>query len=180
MFEKIQGSKIMIKSISIDDIDALIFDFDGVLTDNLVHLNQDGKEWVSCNRSDGLAFDVLRKLNKPTYIVSSEKNLVVTARAEKLNIPVFQGVKDKITVIQTLENDYGYSVDRLLYIGNDLNDFMAMKICGYSACPADSHHIIKELSDIVLNTKGGAGIVRELLEDILKINFIEILYMEKK
>ena len=170
----------MIKSISIDDIDALIFDFDGVLTDNLVHLNQDGKEWVSCNRSDGLAFDVLRKLNKPTYIVSSEKNLVVTARAEKLNIPVFQGVKDKITVIQTLEKDYGYSVDRLLYIGNDLNDFMAMKICGYSACPADSHHIIKELSDIVLNTKGGAGIVRELLEDILKINFIEILYMEKK
>ena len=180
MFEKIQGSKIMIKSISIDDIDALIFDFDGVLTDNLVHLNQDGKEWVSCNRSDGLAFDVLRKLNKPTYIVSSEKNLVVTARAEKLNIPVFQGVKDKITVIQTLENDYGYSVDRLLYIGNDLNDFMAMKICGHSACPADSHHIIKELSDIVLNTKGGAGVVRELLEDILKINFMEILYMEKK
>ena len=167
-------------NLNIKDFDAIVFDFDGVLTNNLVHFDQDGKEWVSCSRSDGLAFDILRKLNKPTYIVSSEKNLVVTARAKKLNIPVIQGVKDKITVIQSLEKDYGYSVDKLLYVGNDLNDYKAMKICGYSACPSDSHTIIKELSDIVLNTKGGAGVVRELLEDILKVNFIEILYMEKK
>ena len=51
-------------NINIDDIDALCFDFDGVLTNNLVHLDQEGKEWVSCSRADGLAFDVLRKLKK--------------------------------------------------------------------------------------------------------------------
>ena len=55
-----------------------------------------------------------------------------------------------------------------------------MKNCGFSVSPADSHPIIRELSDIVLNTSGGGGVVRELLEDILKLNFIEILYMEKK
>ena len=73
-------------NININDIDALVFDFDGVLTNNLVHLDQDGKEYVSCSRGDGLAFDVLRKFNKPAYILSTEKNPVVRARAEKLKM----------------------------------------------------------------------------------------------
>ena len=77
--------------IHFDDIDAFIFDFDGVLTNNIVHLDQDGKESVSCNRGDGLAFDVLRKLKKSSYILSTENNSVVTARANKLKIPALQG-----------------------------------------------------------------------------------------
>ena len=60
--------------ININMIDACVFDFDGVLTNNLVHLDRHGDEWVSCNRADGLAFDLLHKLNKPTYILSTEKN----------------------------------------------------------------------------------------------------------
>ena len=68
--------------ISIDNIDAFIFDFDGVLTNNLVHLDQHGTESVSCSRSDGLAFEVLHKLKMPTYILSTEVNPVVTARAK--------------------------------------------------------------------------------------------------
>ena len=72
--------------ISLEGIDALIFDFDGVLTNNLVHLDQEGKEWVSCSRADGLAFDVLRKLEKPAYIISTEENPVVTARLKTRHI----------------------------------------------------------------------------------------------
>ena len=64
----------------------IVFDFDGVLTDNKVYLDQDGKESVSCSRADGLAFDVLHKLHKPVYILSTEKNPVVTARAEKIKV----------------------------------------------------------------------------------------------
>ena len=74
--------------IKIDQLDALVFDFDGVLTNNKVHLNQSGVEWVSCSRADGLGFDVLRKLNFPSYVLSTENNPVVKARAEKLKIPV--------------------------------------------------------------------------------------------
>ena len=74
--------------ININMIDAFVFDFDGVLTNNLVYLDHHGDEWVSCNRADGLAFDLLLKLNKPTYILSTEKNPVVTARAKKLKVPV--------------------------------------------------------------------------------------------
>ena len=162
--------------ISLDNIDAFVFDFDGVLTNNLVHLNQDGKEWVSCSRADGLAFDVLRKLDKPSYILSTENNPVVTARAKKLKIQALQGIKNKADTLLTLSESKGYDLSRILYVGNDLNDFHVMKICGYTACPIDSHITIKELSYIVLNTRGGEGVVRELLEEVLDLDFIKILY----
>ena len=63
-------------------------------------------------------------------------------------------------------------------MGNDLNDYQAMRLCGISVCPADSHPKIKEISDIVLKTNGGNGVVRELLEDVFGLDFIEILYKE--
>ena len=88
--------------ISIDQLDALVFDFDGVLTNNKVHLDQSGIEWVSCSRADGLGFDVLRKLNFPSYVLSTENNPVVKARAEKLKIPVLQGVGNKLEVLKRL------------------------------------------------------------------------------
>ena len=162
--------------VTLDEIQVIIFDFDGVLTNNLVYLNQDGKESVACNRADGLAFDVLRKLNKPVYILSTEKNRVVTARAMKLNVPSIQGVKDKVVAIKKLAEKENYILKKILYVGNDINDYGVMQLCGYSACPADSHSKILEISDIVINKDGGNGVVRELLENVFKLDFIEILY----
>jgi len=167
------------KFIVLDKIDAFIFDFDGVLTNNLVYLDQNGKESVCCSRADGLAFDVLRKLNKPVYILSTEKNLVVKARAKKLNIPAIQGVADKVETIKKLAADNNYSLKNILYVGNDLNDYLVMQLCGYTACPADSHSKIKSVSSIILSTNGGDGIVRELLEEVLNLDFIKILYQSK-
>ena len=161
---------------NIDDIDALCFDFDGVLTNNLVHLDQDGKEWVSCSRADGLAFDVLRKLKKPSFILSTEKNPVVSARAKKLKIEALQGIANKVDALITLANKHDFDLKKILYVGNDLNDFQVMQLCGYTICPADSHEKIKQLSSVTLKTNGGNGVVRELLEHVLGLNFIEILY----
>ena len=161
---------------TLDDINAFVFDFDGVLTNNLVKIDENGKESVSCSRADGLAFDVLRKLNKPAYILSTEKNLVVKARAKKLKIPAIQGVTDKVEAIKKLAADNNYSLKNILYVGNDLNDYLAMQFCGYSVCPSDSHPKIKHISDICLSTNGGNGVVRELLEEIFNLDFIKILY----
>lgn len=161
---------------NLDDIDAFIFDFDGVLTNNFVQLDENGKESVSCSRADGLAFDVLLKLNKPSYILSTEKNLVVEARAKKLKIPAIQGVSNKVEVIKKLADENSYRLKNILYVGNDINDYLVMQLCGYSVCPADSHTKIKSISDICLNTNGGNGVVRELLEEVLNIDFIKILY----
>jgi len=164
---------------TLDDIDAFVFDFDGVLTNNLVQIDENGKESVSCSRADGLAFDVLRKLNKPAYILSTEKNLVVKARAKKLKIPAIQGVTDKVEAIKKLAADNNYSLKNILYVGNDLNDYLVIQLCGYSACPADSHLKIKSVSSIILSTNGGNGIVRELLESLFNLDFIKILYQPK-
>lgn len=162
--------------ISIQDIDAFVFDFDGVMTNNLVYLDQEGRELVSCSRADGLAFDALRKIGKPAYILSTEKNTVVTARANKLGIEALQGISDKVAAIRELANRENYNLAKILYTGNDINDYRAMQECGYSACPSDSHEQIIKLSTFVLDSKGGNGVVRELLEKILKLDFDKILY----
>ena len=164
------------KLITLENIDAFIFDFDGVLTNNLVFVDQDGKESVSCNRSDGLAFDVLRKLKKPSYILSTEKNPIVSARAKKLKIQAIQGVEDKVKELLSLAKTNEYNLNRILYVGNDINDYKAMKLCGYSACPSDSHEKIRSIATFVLQKKGGNGVIRELLEVKLNIDFIKTLY----
>jgi len=160
----------------LDEIDAFVVDFDGVLTNNLVLIDENGKESVSCSRSDGLAFDALRKLNKPVYILSTEKNPVVKARAKKLNIPVIQGTSNKAEEIKELTNQNQFNLKKVLYVGNDLNDYLAMQLCGYTACPADSHPKIKLISNICLNSSGGNGVIRELLEDVFKVDLIKVLY----
>jgi 3-deoxy-D-manno-octulosonate 8-phosphate phosphatase (KDO 8-P phosphatase) len=164
--------------IALSDIDAFVIDFDGVLTNNKVHLDENGKEWVSCSRSDGLAFDVLRKLQMPVYIFSTETNPVVSARANKLEVPVIQGVKSKFDGIKELANTEGYNLKNIIYVGNDLNDYHAMQLCGFSFAPADSHPKIKELATEVLKSNGGNGAIRELIEDVLQIDFLKTLYIK--
>jgi YrbI family 3-deoxy-D-manno-octulosonate 8-phosphate phosphatase len=165
---------------NIDDIEVFIFDFDGVLTNNLVYLNQDGLETVACSRADGLAFDVLRELKKPVFILSTELNPVVAMRAKKLQIEVIQGSKNKLESLKKLIVKHKYNKDKICYIGNDVNDYFVMNYCGYSICPADSHSDIKKISNVVLQTKGGYGVVRDLLENVLNLDFIKILYQQKE
>jgi len=164
------------KNILIDDIDVFVFDFDGVLTDNHVYLGQEGMEFVSCSRADGLAFDVLHKLNKLVFILSTERNPVVTMRASKLKVRAIQGVSDKSIALKKLATDEGFLLDKALYVGNDLNDYNVMQICGYTACPYDSHHKVKEISLINLVARGGNGVARELVEDVLGVDFLKVLY----
>jgi YrbI family 3-deoxy-D-manno-octulosonate 8-phosphate phosphatase len=161
---------------NINNIDVFIFDFDGGLTNNFVYLDENGIESVACNRGDGLAFDVLNKLNKPAFILSTEVNSVVNARAKKLKIEAVYGSKNKVESLKKIIQKNGYNKDRVLFVGNDLNDYQVMQFCGYSACPADSHQKIKKITDVVLNTNGGSGVVRELLEKVLNLDFIKILY----
>ncbi len=145
------------------------------MTNNLVFINENGSELVCCSRADGLAFDVLRNLKKPCFIVSTEKNSVVKARARKLRIPVKQGIKNKLSIVKKLIKKNNFNINRVLFLGNDLNDFKVMKKCGYSCCPSDSHAEILKIADFPLKTKGGEGVVRDLLENVLKINILNVL-----
>ena len=147
--------------------DLLVFDFDGVLTDNRVLIFEDGREAVWCNRSDGLGFDMLRAAGIRTMIMSTEHNPVVSARGRKLQIPVLQAVGDKSATLTELCVAENINLDRVAFVGNDVNDLAAMKLTGFPIAVADAHSTVQDIAWTVLRTIGGAGAAREVAEDLL-------------
>lgn len=150
-------------------IQCVIYDFDGVMTDNCVIVDEFGSESVKCNRSDGLAIQKIKAQGILQMILSTEENKVVLRRAKKLKIPAIHGSKDKREALQKIVKDYKISLDNILFIGNDLNDLEAMQIAGHRACPSDAADEIKELEGIIItNKKGGEGVIREIYSKIFQ------------
>jgi len=147
----------------------VVFDFDGVLTDNRVLVLDNGQEAVFCNRSDGMAIGALRRAGIPVIIMSTETNPVVSARARKLEIQAIQALGDKAAALEKFCEERRIPLDSVVYVGNDLNDKDAMIKVGHSVCPADAHPEIKAISRTVLKTAGGYGVARELVEHVLGI-----------
>lgn len=170
--EYFMRKKILNKKLGIDanNVHLIVYDFDGVLTDNKILLNEEGIESVMLNRADGLAIGIFKKLDMSQIILSTETNRVVETRADKLEIPALTGIKDKkeTLLVYCLEKDI--PLENVVYIGNDLNDLEAMKIVGYPVCPSDASKEIKNISKIILDSPGGAGVVRELTEYIKVMN----------
>lgn len=156
----------------INKIEVFFFDFDGVLTNNLVFVDQNGKETVVCNRSDGLGLKYLQKIKKKIFIISSEKNKVVSQRARKLKVTSFTGVKNKLIKLIYISKKYKLDLNKSVYIGNDINDYEAMMNCKIKICPKDSHRKIISISDHILDKKGGEGIVIELIEKVFNENIV--------
>ena len=154
----------------------IVLDFDGVLTNNKVLLNNKGEEFVSCSRADGIAFDALKVLKVQTIILSTEKNKVVSSRAKKLQVECIQGIENKKDKLMELIKKYKLDKDEILYVGNDINDISAMSLCELTFCPIDSHEAVKSVVRVVLKTKGGEGVVREILETHFKLDLYKILY----
>ncbi|KAF0093168.1 MAG: transferase [Puniceicoccaceae bacterium 5H] len=151
-----------------EDLKAVLFDFDGVFTDNRVWVNQDGIESVACNRSDGLQLGALKKTGLELMIVSKEQNPVVSARARKLKLPVMQGIDDKPAAIGAWLQERGLSWEQLIYVGNDLNDVDCLRRAGCGVAVADAYPEAKDAADLVLSRAGGHGAIRELCDLLLK------------
>ena len=150
------------------NIKAVVFDFDGVFTNNQVFVSEDGKESVLCNRSDGIGLEMLRMLVIPMTIISTEKNPVVSIRARKLNLPVKQGVKNKVIELDEFSKSINVGSENIAFVGNDINDTECMKKVGFPIAVADSVDDIKEISSFISHNKGGDGAVREICELIYK------------
>lgn len=161
--------------LNIQQIEAIVFDFDGVLTDNRVYIDQDGREMVCCNRSDGLAFEALKKTGTKLFILTREANPVVKQRGDKLKVKVFQSCKNKKKALLDLSRNEEFQLTKTLFVGNDLNDFEAMKSCGFSACPGDSHPAILKFAQYPLASKGGCGVVRELVEEVFRLDILLLI-----
>jgi len=158
-----------LKPINLKNLKTFFIDFDGVLTNNRVFVNEKGIESVICSRSDGLYSDMLKKkFLIDIIIISSEKNNVVKTRAKKMNLSCVNGISDKLNYIKKYIKDKNLKFKNLAYIGNDLNDFEAMKNCYTRMCPSDAVSEIKKISNFVLKTRGGDGVLREVYNEFSK------------
>ena len=145
-------------------------DFDGCLTDDRVWLNQNGEEFIAANRKDGLAVNRLKKLGVILVITSTETNAVVSARANKLGIEALQGLSDKVIAIENYLIESKLSWDESWYIGNDVNDIEAIRKAKFSLCPFDAVKVVRKEVKHRLRTKGGYGILSEIVTELEKAN----------
>jgi YrbI family 3-deoxy-D-manno-octulosonate 8-phosphate phosphatase len=143
---------------------AIIFDFDGVMTDNRVIVLEDGREAVQCDRGDGWGIACARRLNLPLAVFSTEKNPVVAARCRKLDLECHQGLPRKWPALRDWLAARGLDPARVIYVGNDTNDLESMAGVGCPVAVADAYPPVKSAAKIILAAPGGHGAVRELLE----------------
>lgn len=148
-------------------LQAIVFDFDGVFTDNAVMVDERGGESVRASRSDGFGIEMLRRDSIPMLVISKERNRVVEARCEKLRLPLKQGVEDKLSVLKAWLLEHNIDRDKTVYVGNDVNDLECIRHVGCSVAPADSHPSILRSVDYVLNSAGGNGAIRELCDAVV-------------
>ncbi len=164
------GGRSEIASERLAAVKAIVMDFDGVHTDNLVTTDQNGVESVRTSRGDGMGISHLRDSGQfEMMILSKERNPVVLKRAEKLKLEVHHSVDDKVAALQEWLAERGLGWQDLLYVGNDVNDRGAMEHAGLSACPSDSHPDILGIADWILPLPGGHGALRAMSDVIMSV-----------
>lgn len=146
------------------DVQLLVFDFDGVMTDNRVLVMQDGAEGVLCNRSDGLGIGMLQKTGLPLLVLSKEQNPVVAARCRKLGLECLQGIDDKPAALSRLLAARRIDPRHAAYVGNDLNDLGCMELVGVPLAVADAYPPVLAAASYVTKAAGGVGAVREICD----------------
>jgi 3-deoxy-D-manno-octulosonate 8-phosphate phosphatase (KDO 8-P phosphatase) len=147
----------------------IVFDFDGVFTDNLVYISESGQEFVVCNRSDGLGLSKIRGLNIPMYVISTEKNPVVTYRCKKLEINCIQGCDNKLITLNELLMKKNINIENVAYIGNDINDQQCLQSVGLPIVVKDAHPDVLNLAQYTTKNLGGHGAVREVCDLIYNV-----------
>ena len=149
------------------DIKLVVFDFDGVMTDDTVYVDQSGTESVRCSRSDGMGIRLLREKGIPAVVLSSERNPVVMQRCKKLNLECIHGVLKKGETLANYLKENEIDPRSVVYVGNDVNDLPCFPLVGCAIVPSDAHDRVKNEADIVLTHKGGEGAVRELCDMLI-------------
>jgi YrbI family 3-deoxy-D-manno-octulosonate 8-phosphate phosphatase len=151
----------------LEDIQLLVMDFDGVLSDNRVYTGETGQEMVSCSKADSAGLAMLREAGMPIVVITAEQNPCVVARCEKLGVSCIQN-SDKIQAIKAVCETRNVTPEHVCYLGNDLLDLPCMEYAGVSACVSDSVDAVKAEADILLTNCGGHGAVRELCDMIME------------
>lgn len=148
-------------------IRAVIFDFDGVMTDNTVIVDQNGIESVVCSRGDGLGIGRLKAAGIFAGVLSKEVNPVVTARCTKLKLACRQGIDEKLLELQLWLTELGLEAKQLAYVGNDINDLECLLFAGIGIAVADAEPEVLSATRVHTIRNGGRGAVRDVCEWII-------------
>jgi YrbI family 3-deoxy-D-manno-octulosonate 8-phosphate phosphatase len=148
----------------ISRIRLIAFDFDGVFTDNMVYVFQDGSEAVQCYRSDGIGLQKLKRLGIESVIISTEANPVVSARARKLKIRCIQDCQDKLAVLEEIAQEMGITLNEVAFVGNDVNDQSCLESVALPIVVQDAFQEIVPLALYQTKRPGGHGAVREICD----------------
>lgn len=152
--------------IELADVRLVVFDFDGVFSDNRVWTNDRGEESVACWRGDGLGLRRLEEVGVDHFVLSMEVNAAIGLRAQKIHATCIQGIEDKLPVLEVEVAKRGLSLADTAYLGNDVNDAECLAAVGLPVIPADAWPEVVPLAKMVLTRAGGRGCVRELCDAI--------------
>jgi 3-deoxy-D-manno-octulosonate 8-phosphate phosphatase (KDO 8-P phosphatase) len=151
-------------------VNAFIFDVDGVLTDGSVTLMPDGEQVRIMNIKDGYALQLAIKKGYKIAIISGGRSEMVRKRLNGLGISdVYLGIASKMDSYKEFLEIYELTPEEVLYMGDDIPDYEVMKRVGIPTCPNDSAQEIKDISLYVSHQKGGKGAVRDVIEQVLKV-----------
>ena len=160
-------------------IELLVFDVDGCLTNGQISYSENGDEIKSFNVKDGLAISSWIRMGKKAAIITGRRSKIVERRAKELGINyLFQGIHNKLEVLENICKEENISLKNVAAVGDDLNDYNMLESVGCSFTPADGSHYIRDMNtSFVLGAKGGEGAVREMIEKIIKDNDLEDTFL---
>lgn len=152
------------------DVNTFIFDYDGVLTDGSVILLENGDALRTANVKDGYAMQLAIKKNYHVVIISGGISESIRKRFDALNVKdVFLGVDNKMLIYEDYITRNHLQPEHVLYMGDDIPDYEVMQKAGVPSCPADAAQEIKAISKYISHFDGGKGCVRDVIEQVLKI-----------
>jgi len=163
-FDSAQDKRWNVERETLEAIRLVAFDFDGVFTDNMVYVLENGSEAVRCFRGDGIGLEKLERMGIEVIIISTETNPVVSERSRKLGIRCVQGCNDKQEALEAIIQEMGVSPAQAAFVGNDINDLPCLTRVGLPIAVQDAHPDVIPHARYQTNARGGHGAVREVCD----------------
>lgn len=152
------------------NINTFIFDYDGVFTNGTLIMMMEGEPLRTAYVKDGYAVQLAAKKGYNIVIISGGKSKTINNRFTALKIKdVFLGVENKVKVFNEYLEKNNIKSENTIYMGDDIPDYGVMKKAGLACCPADASEEIKSISKYISDKKGGEGCVRDIIEQVMKI-----------
>ena len=151
-------------------IKTFIFDVDGVLTDGKILITNEGELLRSFDTKDGYAIKCALVQGYKIVVISGGRNQGVEERFKELGVfDIYMGIHYKLDAFQDLLDNYDLDPETILYVGDDVPDIPVMEKVGLGCCPADAVSDVKNMADYVSHKNGGEGCVREIIEQVLRV-----------